>query len=120
MTNVHQLQCNDQVVLDVPENPRLHNALGRVLMTTEWGAFVSTPAAASGQFRAAWHEMKPVVSGNDRGKVHANGKVYGRETMAAVARGYHFDPCDKCGAFALKRSGVCFTCDVCGSTSGCS
>lgn len=34
--------------------------------------------------------------------------------------GYTDDPCAACGAFKLRRNGVCTVCDSCGTTSGCS
>lgn len=39
---------------------------------------------------------------------------------AAVAGGFTGDACDVCLAFAMRRSGTCLTCTVCGSTTGCS
>ena len=35
-----------------------------------------------------------------------------------TASGYSGDTCQSCGSFAMKRTGVCLTCEACGSTSG--
>lgn len=36
----------------------------------------------------------------------------------ASASGYTGNSCSDCGSFAMKRTGVCETCEGCGSTSG--
>lgn len=43
-------------------------------------------------------------------------------TQSEIAResGYTGDPCDVCGAFKLRRTGTCVTCEACGANSGCS
>lgn len=38
----------------------------------------------------------------------------------ARSMGYTGDICSQCGSTQMKRSGSCATCEVCGSTSGCS
>lgn len=52
------LRVGDCVRLDVPENPRLHRQDAVVVATAEWGAHTWCPAAATGNFRAAWDEMR--------------------------------------------------------------
>ncbi len=37
---------------------------------------------------------------------------------SAASRGYTGNSCQDCGSFAMKRTGVCETCEACGSTSG--
>lgn len=88
-----------QVRLNVPENPRLHDTLASVRELTEWGALLDAPAAATGQFRALHSEMAPVGEGRDSG--------------------YTGDPCDLCGSMKVRRSGTCLLCDNCGTTTGC-
>ena len=39
---------------------------------------------------------------------------------AAIVAGYTGDPCPRCHAFKLRRSGTCLVCDGCASTTGCS
>lgn len=36
----------------------------------------------------------------------------------ASVSGYSGNACRDCGSFAMKRTGTCETCEVCGSTSG--
>lgn len=36
----------------------------------------------------------------------------------ATTSGYSGDACQSCGSFQMKRTGVCLTCEGCGSTSG--
>src|SRR5262249_14641314 len=38
---------------------------------------------------------------------------------AARAKGYEGDPCSRCQALMLVRSGACMRCDNCGETTGC-
>ena len=102
-----QYKRGSKVVLRTPGNDRLNGARGVVKRLTEWGAFVATPAAATGEYRAAWDEM--VLDDPNQ----QNGEV-------AREKGYIGDPCDACGALKMKRNGSCLVCDDCGATSGCS
>ena len=95
------LKRGDKVILDVPDNPRLHQQLATVLIAMPWGAHVTTEAAATGNFRALHAEMK-------------------RPGPAARESGYTGDVCDTCGGARLRRNGSCLLCDDCGSTTGCS
>ena len=70
----------------------------------------------------------PLVSSLARGIGRAKA-VLDREARSAKApsaaeqakwKGYEGDPCGTCHSFTLKRTGVCVTCDTCGSNSGCS
>lgn len=47
----------------------------------------------------------------------AEGETLVRREIA-LSQGYTGDACGSCGAFAMKRSGTCLTCDSCASTSG--
>lgn len=40
--------------------------------------------------------------------------------MKAMAFGFTGDPCQQCGMFTLRRTGLCTTCSSCGWNSGCS
>lgn len=99
------MQAGDIVRLNVPENPCLHGAIGRVVEVTEWGAHVETPAAATGRFRALHSEMK-------------------RPAFPFAARRQPPSPdgalCDACGSANMRRAGSCLTCQECGTSSGCS
>lgn len=101
-----QLKPGDRVILNCPENERLHGKTGKVQKLMKWGAFVLTDAAGTGQYRAGWDEM-------EKQGVHLNGNA-GKETS------YTGDPCDTCGSYRVMRTGKCGTCQDCGSTSGCS
>jgi hypothetical protein len=95
------MHLGDKVILNTPDNPRLHSTVATITELTEWGAHVETPAAATGQFRAALSEM--VLP-------HANGRT--KSTLTG-------DVCPTCGGINMARSGACLTCQDCGSTSGC-
>jgi hypothetical protein len=56
-TSPGTLSVGDSVVIDAPDNPRLHGTGGEVLELAAWGAHLRAPAAAAGRFRAAWGEM---------------------------------------------------------------
>lgn len=96
----------ERVVLDVPENPRLHghDAVVDRLAIEGWGAYVKCDAAATGEFRALWEEMKTPKS------------------MAAVKASeatYSGEICCTCGGSKMMRSGACLTCMDCGTSGGC-
>ncbi len=82
-----------KVVINTPDNPRLHKSVGVVDAVEAWGAYVLTPAAATGRFRALHSEMQIVT--------------------------YTGDACDTCGSVRLRRAGSCLVCEDCGSNSGC-
>ena len=97
------MKPGDHVRLVTPDNPRLHGAAAVVVELRPWGALVRTAAAATGQFRALFGEMAPAEQ---------NGNGWQPE--------YTGDECDLCGSSRMIRSGVCSTCQDCGTTSGCS
>lgn len=99
-------QVGDSVLLNVPENPKLHETTATIKQLTDWGAFVFCPAAATKSFRALFNEMTLLESTN-------------RSLLVAVEQGYTGDVCDTCGGFRMKRVGACLTCDNCGTSSGC-
>jgi hypothetical protein len=98
------MKQGDVITLNVPENPRLHQTRGTVQVLTEWGAFVNSPAAETGQFRALFSEMLS----------ESESRQIVRE------QGYTGDVCDRCGSLHMRRNGSCLLCMDCGSTSGCS
>lgn len=49
---------------------------------------------------------------------HDQARSIAKRAMAQQ-QGFTGDACDNCGAFAVKRTGKCTTCDACGSTGGC-
>lgn len=83
----------DDVLLEVPENPRLQHARATVEAVTPWGAHVLTEAAATGRFRALFSEMRSYALA---------GEV-----------------CDVCGSPDLLRAGSCLVCASCGTSTGC-
>lgn len=103
MTEPQRPCVGDPVRVHTPENERLHDSLALVVRVQEWGCHLDAPAAATGRFRAAWDEMRPVL-----------------RARGIRADGYAGDPCDQCGALTLRRNGSCLLCDSCGATSGCS
>ncbi len=102
-----RFSVGDTVVLNTPDNPRLHGASARIRELTGWGAHVVCKAAATGKFRALFGEME---------LFH---KVNG-ELGAAIECGFTGNVCANCGSLRLKRVGSCETCEDCGSSNGCS
>lgn len=96
------VNVDDIVVLNVPDNPRLHNRTGRVAEVTAYGARVRT-GVGGGEFRALLSELRPGIPGPD-----------------AKAQGYSGDVCANCQGSRLRRNGACLCCDDCGTTTGCS
>jgi len=93
-----EVKIGMEVLIDAPENPRLHESPAMVTELAEWGAHLNAPAAATGKFRALWFEMnKPAP-------------------RKAVQTG---EACDMCGGFNIVRTGTCKTCQDCGDNSGC-
>jgi hypothetical protein len=93
---IQDVRVGVTVVLRVPENPRLNGTNATVQATTEWGAHLSAPAAATGKFRALWSEIEFIE-------------------QSPIG-----DPCPTCGGLNLVRCGACLTCQDCGTSSGCS
>lgn len=88
------MRVGDNVRLNVPENPRLHDTRATIARLAEWGAHCDAPAAASGQFRATWDEMVPLVE-------------------------YVGECCSLCGSVNLRWAGKCKVCEDCGESGGC-
>jgi len=88
------MRVGDRVRISAPDNERLHNTDAVVGQVTEWGAHLVAPAAATGQYRAAWGEMELVVD-------------------------YVGECCQACGSMNLRWAGKCKVCDNCGETGGC-
>lgn len=86
------------VVIDTPDNERLHGTQAMVDAIEDWGVHLNAPAAATGRFRASWWEMNT------------------HEKPKAVVTG---EACDMCGSFNIQRTGACKTCQDCGTNSGC-
>lgn len=98
-------KTGDRVAICAPENPRLHDTEAVVQELTEWGAHLAAPAAATGQFRALFSEMRPV----------------GVPVMAARQvreSGYTGNSCARCQGVRMVRTGPCERCEDCGETSG--
>lgn len=104
---------SETIVLNVPDNPRLHRAIGTVESLELWGAHVWVNAAATGRYRAGWEEMEAMSSGGSNGKASPT-------ISKARVEGYTGDACDQCGGCRMKRNGACLLCEDCGSSSGCS
>lgn len=95
----NQFRIRDTIQLLTPDNPRTHQKAGVIVGLEEWGAHIETDATATRRFRAAWHEMMPVVRG---------------------VAGYTGDVCIKCQGIRMVRNGACLLCLDCGEPSGCS
>lgn len=104
--SILSFSIGDTVLLNVPENPRLHRTKAVIRHLTDWGAHLFAEAAGTRQYRAVFMEMEPLH--------RVNG-----EMSAAVEAGYTGDVCEQCGSFRMKRAGTCLTCDDCGTSSGC-
>lgn len=104
---------NDKVLLNVPDNIRLHEKEGIVRRVEDWGAVVATPAAFSGEFRATWDEMIAIdkidiIRTNSTATVHE----------AARMSGYTGDVCPNCQGMRMVRTGTCVQCEDCQTSSG--
>ncbi len=105
------MQSGDLVILNVPDNPRLHGASAVVDRLTDWGAHVRTAAAATGRFRASHEEM---------GLVRADLMLVEALNAARSRRqGYTGDVCCNCQGVRMRRNGACLVCDDCGTSGGC-
>jgi len=95
------MKPGDKVILNVPENPRIHGSPAYIFLLEEWGAHVATRATATGHFRAHWSEME-------------------QENPTQNAQpDYTGDQCHECGSMSLVRTGSCLTCQQCGWNGGC-
>lgn len=127
MTDATSIRPGQFVRLKTPDNSQIDGATGCVKILAEWGAYVATLSAASGEFRAAWHEMELLgdhptelnghVSANGHTTVKANLTTPGGPVLSQPeATGY---VCDFCGSSRMKRAGPCLTCQECGAGGGC-
>jgi hypothetical protein len=98
------LRIGQHVLLDTPDNPRLHRVEAVVESLESWGAHVRCAKAATGKFRALFSEML----------------VFSKNYVGRVEEGYTGDICDRCGSSRIVRNGSCLLCRECGETSGCS
>lgn len=109
-----QFAVGNQVVINTPENERLHGTIATVAALAEWGYHLAAPAAFTGAFRAAFDEVVAMPSSRSN-----DGKDDLEERRRrAIASGCTGDICDKCGSPDMVRDGKCLTCLACGSTSG--
>lgn len=104
---ISQIQAGMQVRIITPENKALNGAMAFVSKVEEWGAHLLTEAAATGRFRAAWHEMGPYGEGETGGKA------------LSVVSGFTGDICGHCGGSRMIRAGACLCCQDCGTSGGC-
>ena len=93
--------------LNTPGNARLHGSPAVVAVVEEWGARVRTPAAATGEYRAAWEEMLPLDDHSPHG---APPPLYRPAE----------DVCVNCQGMNMVWSGACKVCLDCGTSGGCS
>lgn len=107
------IQRGDQVILNVPENKRLHGAVAIVKEVTDWGAYVATNAAATGEFRALQEEM---ISEQ---VIETNGVHISPTHDQVIPTQYTGDICIHCQSARMRRVGTCLRCDNCGDTTGC-
>lgn len=88
------MKIGDKVRLCTPENERLHGTNAVIKELHSWGAIVNAPAAATGQYRAAWDEMESLTQ-------------------------YTGESCSRCGSVNLRWAGACKVCEDCGESGGC-
>lgn len=133
----------DRVVLNVPENHILNGRRGVIKEIRDWGVFVATDAAATGEFRALWSEIfyedqskiETVIeekitltesysvsqrNGETNGTLTTNSSSSISSAKKSRSEGYTGDSCDICGSFKTRRTGSCWTCEDCGTNGGCS
>lgn len=119
------MNVGQRVVLNVPENERVHGKYATIETLTEWGAHVTTDATSTGKFRALFEEMEEIVSASTNG-VHkgelytADGKRETTTKQSARNMGYTGNICINCQGSKMRRNGTCEVCEDCGSTNGCS
>lgn len=89
------MKVGDKVKLLTPGNRRLDGTSATVTKVTPWGAYTAAPAAATGEYRALFAEMKPIPSE------------------------YTGDACDLCGSVRMRQAGMCKVCEDCGESGGC-
>ncbi len=100
------MKRDDLVHINTPENERLHGAPALVDTVEEWGCHLLTVAAATGRFRAAWHEMEESATPDPLPHV---------ATMEGNG-----DICACCGGCNMTWAGSCKVCLDCGTSGGCS
>lgn len=98
----------DQVRLSTPDNTRLNGTTATIKELTDWGAHCIAPAAGSGEFRALWTEMVPLVQ-QDKVTLH----------QVPTQTEYTGNVCKRCGSTRLRRAGTCRVCEECGESEGC-
>lgn len=105
------MNVGDAVILNTPENPRLHGKPGVVAQVVY---LVRTEAAATGEFRAVPEEVvaPEAVNGHDT--------PVAMKYLNAAEFGYTGSVCPTCQGGRMVRNGNCEKCEDCGTTSGCS
>lgn len=112
---IAMIEKGTQVILNVPDNPRLHGAPAIVKEATEWGAYVATNAAATGEFRALTEEMLVESEMIQANGVHSE-KM--QEEMLIPTQ-YTGDICVHCQSARMRRVGTCLVCSNCGDSTSC-
>jgi hypothetical protein len=96
--------------------------LGKVRELHDWGALLDT-LFGSGEYRAAWSEMTPVVKpvavGMNRG-ADPHRKNGARPKPVRGSANYSGPPCSRCQGMNFQPAGACWACLDCGESSGCS
>lgn len=104
-------------------HPLSNGKLARVVSLHDWGAVLETNFGTR-SYRAAWHEMEPVVV-TELVNPEANGHAPSagilrnhtiRVVMSSILTG---DACSVCQGVNLVRTGTCVTCQDCGANEGC-
>jgi hypothetical protein len=99
------LREGQTVVLVTPENRRLNGATATIVELTPWGAHVTTPAAATGKYRALASEMVLPIKYD--------------QPHPEMATQYTGDVCTRCGGTRMRHVGTCSVCEDCGESGGC-
>jgi hypothetical protein len=119
----------DRVRLIRTGNERVEGREATIAALEDWGAHCRTEATTTGRYRAVWDEMERLGSTDHafveaeadayRASVNGNGQVKPHQGVppVLVTEGV---VCATCGSLDMMRSGTCYTCLSCGSTSGCS
>jgi hypothetical protein len=106
------MKRGDCVIINTPENVRLHNTGATILRHVPDADYylLDAPAAATGCFRALEHEIE-LIPPAERNL---------RELSGVPRKGMIFtgDICTRCGGSNVVQTGTCRTCQDCGENSG--
>lgn len=126
--------AKDDVVILVLQNPFFHGMLARVKEPTDYGAIVEVDAHSYPQ-RHKWElrctndellyigtlagkMIPPIIKGENVTGSHKKPPHAADVGKYEITAQVHGEPCTRCGAMAVIRTGTCLTCQLCGDSSG--